>query len=97
MSESKKKKKIKNKFDNFTYYEDHETKAQYKILFLSDDTFIDQGVFPFTEPSGNIRKFSELNAKRVKVTEAAYIGHINDELIIKKIEGVKLGQNGTEF
>lgn len=58
---------------------------------------MDQGVAPFTEPSGQVRKFAELNARRLKVTEAAYIGHVGEELIIKKMEGVKLGENGTEF
>jgi len=27
-------------------------------LFLNDETFIDQGVYPFTDPDGKIRQFS---------------------------------------
>ncbi len=84
-SQSKKKKKLKNKFQTFTYYQDNTNKAIYKILFITDDTYVDQGVYPFTQPEGKIKNFNDLNAKRMKVTEAAYIGHVNDELIIKKM------------
>lgn len=93
-SESKKKKKIKHKFESFTYYQLPESKV--KILFINDESFIDQGEYPFTDPSGKERKFSEINGKRLKITEAAYIGHVNDDLIIKKMEGVTLGQDGLE-
>jgi hypothetical protein len=63
-------------------------------LFTDDNTFVDQGEYPFTDPSGKQRLFSEISGKRLKITEAAYIGHVEDNLIIKKMDGVKLGADG---
>lgn len=56
----------------------------FKILFLTDDKYVDQGKYPFTEPEGLVLDFKEFSGKRMRVTECAYIGHINDQIIIKK-------------
>lgn len=35
-------------------------------------------MYPFTEPEGKIKNFSDLSVKRLRITEAAYIGHVGD-------------------
>ena len=45
------KKKNKTKLTKFTYYKPNEQII--KILFLDDERYIDQGNYPFTDPSGN--------------------------------------------
>ena len=47
-----------------------------------------------------MREFKELqneSVKRVHITEAAYIGHHGNRLVVKKMDGVKLGSDGGDF
>lgn len=44
------KKKNKTKLTKFTYYKQNDSIL--KILFLDDQRYIDQGKYPFTDPSG---------------------------------------------
>lgn len=58
------------------------------------------GYFPFTDPLADIENAENLstkNLRKVIKTEAAYIGHIGDQLVVKKMAEVKLGGDGTEF
>ena len=81
-SVSQNKKKNKNKLTKFTYYKTSD--ALIKVLFLDDEYYIDQGSYPFTDPSGkkniNIGKlfaFKDIGVvERLIVTEAVYIGHL---------------------
>lgn len=45
-----KKAKNKHKFDKFSYYKTEE--GIVKALFLNEDEYVDQGKYPFTDPSG---------------------------------------------
>ncbi len=95
---SSKKRKNKSKFDTFSYYRVQQTPLIFKVLFTDNETYIDQGQFPFTDPTGKLAKFSELtskNVERLKTAEAAYIGHIGNKLVVKKMQEVKLGNNAT--
>lgn len=44
------KKKNKSKMTKFTYY--RSPQGIIKVLFVDDDHYIDQGMYPFTDPSG---------------------------------------------
>lgn len=46
------------------------------------------GYYPFTEPKDDIEKvstISERNLLKVIKAEAAYIGHVGDEIVVKKM------------
>lgn len=49
--QSSSKAKNKHRLTKFTYYRTE--KGVLKVLFLDDEHFIDQGYYPFTDPSGN--------------------------------------------
>jgi hypothetical protein len=76
------KKKNKSKLTKFTYYKSPQ--GIIKVLFLDDDHFIDQGEYPFTDPSGKNESYSGKvylfkdigSVERMIVTEAVYIGHL---------------------
>lgn len=71
-----------------------------KILFKDETKYMVQGYYPFTDPMSEIEDAETLstkNLRKVIKTEAAYIGHVGDQLVIKKITQVKLGGDGTEF
>lgn len=58
------------------------------------------GYYPFTEPMDGIEKASTLGEQgllKVIKAEAAYIGHFGDNLVIKKMSEVKLGEDMNEF
>ena len=96
---STKVKKSKQKFEEFTYYRIEGGKI-IKVLFKDDSNYQLQGSFPFTDPEVSMQTkadLDKLNPKKVIKTEAAYIGHHGDKIVVKKMQGVKLGNNGSEF
>ena len=96
---STKVKKSKHKFDEFTYYRIDGGKT-IKLLFKDDTNYQLQGSFPFTDPEVSMQTkadLDKLNPKKLIKTEAAYIGHYGDNIVIKKMQGVKLGKDGSEF
>ena len=49
-AQSGSKAKNKHRLSKFTYYRTEQ--GVLKVLFLDDENFIDQGYYPFTDPSG---------------------------------------------
>lgn len=71
-----------------------------KVLYKDENIYMNMGYYPFTDPLDAIENTSTISANnmhRVLKTEAAYIGHVGDELVIKKMIEVKLGGDGDEF
>jgi hypothetical protein len=80
-----KKPKNKHKLTRFSYYR-LEGKLM-KVLYLNDQLVVEQGFFPFTDPSGTlqpnagqIRNIKELEGElsRVIYVEMVYIGHYEE-------------------
>ena len=73
----------------FVYYRFEEDKNKImKVLFKDENTYMILGYYPFTDPKDDIEKTTVLSGKNVlKVvkTEAAYIGHVGDQIVIKKM------------
>jgi hypothetical protein len=44
-----------------------------------------------------VKELPQLIKRKVVKTEAAYIGHAGEEIIVKKMGGVKVMQEGKEF
>jgi|JI61114BRNA_FD_contig_31_5259417_length_574_multi_3_in_0_out_0_1 hypothetical protein len=59
-----------------------------KVLFKDEEKYMLMGYYPFTDPLDDICNVSEMPAKnllKVVKTEAAYIGHNGDEIVLKKM------------
>jgi len=71
-----------------------------KILFKDDENYMIHSYYPFTDPKDDMEKTSDLYSKsllKVIKTEAAYIGHFDDQIVVKKMAEVNLGKDGNEF
>ncbi len=69
-----------------------------KVLFKDEDNYMINSYYPFTDPTDDMQKTSELFAKnllKVVKTETAYIGHFDDQIVVKKMSEVNLGQDGN--
>jgi hypothetical protein len=71
-----------------------------KVLFKDEDEYMVNSYYPFTDPRDDIEKCSELVARhllKVVKVEAVYIGHLENQLVVKKMVEVKVGKDGNEF
>lgn len=65
-----------------------------KVLFKDEEKYMVCSYFPFIDPKDDIEKVADMPAKKLEKvikTEAAYIGHFDDQIVVKKMLEVKLG------
>ena len=71
-----------------------------KVLYRDTDTYYHQGNYPFTDPVNKfypVQELGNLNPERLNIVEAAYIGHIDNKVIFKKMIDVKLDRIKVEI
>ena len=71
-----------------------------KVLYKDEENYQLQGSYPFTDPEVKMETKGDLNKihpKRINKVESAYIGHFEDNIVLKKLFDVKLGSEGSEF
>jgi hypothetical protein len=64
-----------------------------KVLYKDIENLLVLGYYPFTDPlteEMSDKELGNLNPQRLSVVEAAYIGHTENDVIIKKIKDIQM-------
>jgi hypothetical protein len=64
-----------------------------KVLYKDIENLVVLGYYPFTDPlteKMTAKELGNLNPQRLSVVEAAYIGHTENDVVIKKMKEIQI-------
>lgn len=71
-----------------------------KTLYKDVDNLVVLGYYPFTNPTNQkitAKELGNLNPQRLLTVEAAYIGHMENDIIIKKMKEIQMQPGKVEI